>query len=141
MKRTLSNAEGTIRYGWILGDKATPENRKRIRQIRAQLSDAFAHDDVYELVNVNATVLDDKFHVLMEIVGPDFYPSENIEKLRAQFAQKFSEPIALYAWSRVERVQGPEGTLSMAKLSQYFSARQEENLPQEMPLIPESSDR
>ena len=141
MLKTLRNTEGTIRYGWILGDNATPENRKRIRQIREQLSDAFAHEDVYELVNVNATVLDNKFYLLLEIVGPDFYPNENIEKLRAQLSQKFSEPIVLYAWSRVERVQGPEGPLSMEKLSRYFGARQKENLSKKTPLILDSSGK
>jgi hypothetical protein len=85
--------------------------------------------------------LDDKFHLLLEIVGPDFYPNENIEKLRAQLSQKFSEPIALYAWSRVERVQGPEGPLSMEKLSRYFGARQKENLSKKTPLILNSSGK
>jgi len=141
MLKTLRNTEGTIRYGWNLGDNATPENRKRIRQIREQLSDAFAHEEVYELVNVNATVLDDKFHLLLEIVGPDFYPNENIEKLRAQLSQKFSEPITLYSWSRIERVQGPEGVLSMEKLRRYFVTRQKENLSKKIPLILDSSSQ
>jgi hypothetical protein len=71
----------------------------------------------------------------MEIVGPDFYPNSNIEKLRVQLTGKFSAPIALHAWSRLERVQGPEGTPSMKKLSLYFGTRQKENLLQKMLLF------
>ena len=37
-QKTLQNTEGTIHYGWILGDKATPEIRECIREVRAAVS-------------------------------------------------------------------------------------------------------
>jgi hypothetical protein len=54
-------------------------------------------------------------------------------------ALKFKEPIALYAWNRIEVVYLPEGSLSMKQLNAYFGSRQKENLPKEMPLILEAS--
>jgi uncharacterized hydrophobic protein (TIGR00271 family) len=140
-QKTLQNTEGTIRYGWILGNKATPEIRNRIRKIRTELATAFNRDKTYDLVNVNATFLDGKLHFLLEIVGPEVYPRQNIEKLQAQLAQNYSEPIALYVWSRIEVVHGPEGPLSLAKLRQSFIDRQKENLPEEIPMILEASSR
>ena len=98
-------------------------------------------DDAYDLVNVNATRLDGKLHFLLEIVGPEVYPRQNIEKLQTQLAQNYPEPIALYAWSRIEVVHGPEGPLSLAELRQSFSDRQKENLPEEIPMILEASNR
>ena len=55
--------------------------------------------------------------------------------------QNFSDKVDLYAWSRIEVVHGPEGVLSMKELSAYFSSRQNENLPDMMPLILEASRR
>jgi hypothetical protein len=74
-------------------------------------------------------------------VGPAVYPRKKIESLQSQLSQKFSEPIVLYALSRVEVVHGPEGSLSMKELNQYYSGRQKENLPDEMPLILEAARR
>ena len=139
MDKTISTHEGTFRYGWFLGKKGTPENKERARQIRAELIAYFARDKAYALVNSNVTHLDDKFHFLLEIVGTEVYPLKNIERLQALLVQKYKEPIALYAWSRIEVVQGPQEAISMKELNAYFSGRQKENLPEILPLILEAS--
>jgi uncharacterized hydrophobic protein (TIGR00271 family) len=141
IQKTLKNTQGTMRYGWLLGDQATPEIRARIRQIHADLKAAFEHDGDFKLINVNATRLDSTLYFLLEIVGPELYPREHIEALQAQLSQKYSDPIALYAWSRIEVVQGPQGSLSFEELQQSFGDRQKENLPGELPAILEASSR
>jgi hypothetical protein len=123
------------------GQQGHPGNRNRIREVRVELAAIFDRDDIYDLVNINATFLDGKLHFLLEIVGPEVYPRQNIEKLQTQLAQNYSEPIALYVWSRIEVVHGPEGPLSLAKLRQSFIDRQKENLPEEIPMILEASSR
>jgi len=139
--KTLYNEQGMIRYGWILGKKGTPEILKRIRQVRNDLAAEFAHDDTYELVNVNATHLDGKLHFLLEIVGPEVYPRINVKALELRLAQSYTEPIKIYVWSRIEIVQDSEGQLSWTEMQQSFRERQRENLPDEIPMILEASSR
>jgi uncharacterized membrane protein len=86
-------------------------------------------------------ILDDKFQCLLEITGPEVYPHQNIELLESRLSQKFSEPIVLYAWSRIDIVHGPDGPLSIKKLSRYFSDRQKESLPDEAAPLPGASNR
>jgi len=140
-QKTMQNTAGTIRYGWILDNKATPEIRDHIRDIRTEISTAFDRDGAYDLINVNATRLDGKLHFLLEIVGPEVYPRQNIEKLQTQLAHKYPEPIALYAWSRIEVVHGPEGTLSLEELRKFYSKRQKESMPEEMQMDLEASEQ
>lgn len=139
LERTLYNNEEEVLYGWVLGDKGTPEVRERIRQIRADLASAFAGEKDYVLVNVNANRMDDGFHLLLEIVGPEIYPRPKLQALEAQLVEKYKEPIVLYAWSRVETVYGPDGMNSMKTLRRYFNARQRENMPDELPMILETA--
>lgn len=141
VEKTISTVDGTIHYGWIPGKQYSPETIKRARQIHADLVAFFDGDEAYKLVNTNVTRLDDKFHFMLEIVGPEVCPRQKIEKLQTQLAKKFSEPLSLYALSRAEIVHGPEGPLSLKELNQYFSGRQKENLPEIIPLILEASRR
>ena len=124
-----------------MGDKGTPEIRERIQQVRADLFAAFSHDDTYELADINATCLDGKLHFLLEIVGPEVFPDHKLENLEAQLAKKFQEPMAIYVWSRIEMVYGPDGRISLGKLHEYFNKRQRENLPEEVPLMLETFNR
>ena len=141
LERTIKTADGTFRYGWLLGNKGTPENIKRSRQIQAELQACFDRDEDYELVNTNVTRLDDKFHFLLEVVGSQVYPPQELDQLQIQLTHKFSEPILLYAWSRIETVHGPDGQLSMKELNHYFSGRQKENLPDDIQVLPGASGR
>ena len=141
LKKTLNYEQGTLRYGWILGDQGTPENLQRIQKVRADLESAFAHDDAYELVNINVTHLDDKFHFLLEIVSSEAYPQQEVEALESLLADKYSESIKIYAWSRLEVVNGSEGPISLTKLEQSFSERQKGKLPEVIPIILEASSR
>ncbi len=139
LEKTISTVDGTIQYGWIPGKQYSPETIERARQIHAYLVSFFDGEKVYKLVNTNVTRLDDRFHFMLEIVGPDVCPRRKIETLQAQLVKKFAEPINLYALSRAEIVHGPEGLLSLKELNQYFSERQKENLPDDIPLILEAS--
>ena len=141
VRKTLSDTCGTIRYGWIPGDKGTPEIRDRIQKIRADLIGAFAGDTHFSLVNVNATQLDGKLHFLLEIVGPEVYPRSSVAALQDRLAEKYSHPLALYAWSRIDVVHAPQGTVSFAQIQRYFSDRQKENLSEEFSMILEASGR
>jgi hypothetical protein len=141
LEKSIHTQFGIFRYGWYLGTQGTPENFERVGQIRTDLMAHFDKNEFYKLAKANATRLDDKFHFLLEIVGPEIYPRQKLEKLQAHLTQKFSEPILLYALSRVEVVHGPEGSLSMKELNEYFSKRQKENLPEVIPLILEASGR
>ncbi|MEN8806792.1 MAG: TIGR00341 family protein [Desulfobacterales bacterium] len=141
LKKTLIYEQGTIRYGWIRGIKGTPENLQRLQKVRADLESAFARDDAYDLVNINATLLDDKLHFLLEIAGPEVYPSQKVEALESQLGKKYSEPIKIYAWSRIEVVNGSEGPISLTEFHRSFSERQKGNFPEELPIILEPSSR
>ena len=140
-EKTINTPEGVFRYGWFLGKQGTPENLERVRQMKADIVAYFDRETGFSLVNTNVTYLDDRFHFLLEIAGPELYPSPKIKQLQSQLEQKFSDKVDLYAWSRIEVVHGPEGALSMKELSTYFSSRQKENLPETMPLILEASRR
>jgi len=140
-EKTINTPEGVFRYGWFLGRQGTPENLERARQIKTDIVAYFDRETGFTLVNTNVTYLDDKFHFLLEISGPELYPSPKIKELQSQLEQKFSDKVDLYAWSRIEVVHGPEGAMSMKELSAYFSSRQKENLPEMMPLILEASRR
>jgi uncharacterized hydrophobic protein (TIGR00271 family) len=140
-QKALKNERGTIRYGWMLGEWETPEIVKRIRQVRTDLTAIFARDVAYDLININATHLDGKFHFLLEIIGPEAYPDQNVKTLELQLAKKYSESIEIYAWSRLEVVYGSEGPLSLTELQRSFSKRQKENIPEEIPMILEASSR
>jgi hypothetical protein len=137
----ISTVDGLVRYGWIPGKHYSPEIIDRTRNIKQDMAAFINRDQVYTLVNINLTRLDNMLHFLLEIVGPDVYPRERIEPLRALLSEKFSESIALYIWSRIEVVHGPQGSLSMKELDRYLSSRQKENLPDEMQLILEAASR
>ena len=141
VEKTINTPEGAFLYGWFLGKQGTPENLERARQIKAEIASYFDRDDEFTLVSTNANYLDDKFHFLLEVTGPELYSPSNVEQLQAELEEKFSIPIDLYTWSRIELVHGPEGALSMKELSARFSSRQKENLPEMMPLILEASRR
>jgi hypothetical protein len=130
-----------MRYGWLPGKKATPEMLERVRQIGKDLTDTFVKDDNYELVNINTTYLDGKLHFLLEIMGPDTFPQQKVKTLEGLLAKRYSEPIKIYAWSRIEVVNDSEGPLSLAGLQESFSDRQKENLPEEIPMLLEASGR
>lgn len=135
----LQSSVGMIRYGWILGDKATPERLAIIKEIKAELYTAFQNQGGFEIVNVNANYLDSKFHFLIEVVGPEIYPQEKLDAVRKQLAEKFTEAIDLYVWSRPEVVLTPNGAMPLDAVYQYFAKRQKENLPDEMMLMMEAS--
>ena len=135
LKKTLIYEQGTIRYGWIRGIKGTPENLQRLQKVRADLESAFVRDDAYDLVNINATLLDDKLHFLLEIAGPEVYPIQKVESLESPLGKKYSEPIKIYAWSRIEVVNGSEGPISLTEFHRSFSERQKGNFPEEVPII------
>jgi hypothetical protein len=139
LERTVYNKDGEVLYGWILGDKGTPEVRERIRQVRGDLESAFAGEANHALVTVNANQLDGTLHFLLEIVGPEVYPRTRLEALEGKLVGKYREPIVLHAWSRVEAVYGPDGVTSMNALRRYFDAHQNENLPPEVPMILDAS--
>ena len=141
MEKNIVTTEGTIRYGWLLGKKGTPENFEISGQIKADLAAHFEGDNVYNLVDTNVTHLDDSFHFLLEITGSELYPRQEVQRLQDQLEQKFNEPIVLYAWSRIEVVHGPKEGISVKELNAYFSDRQKENLPDMIPLILEASRR
>jgi len=139
--KTINTPEGAFRYGWFLGKQGTSENMEIARQMKREIATHFERDDAFTLVTTNVTYLDDKFHFLLEVTGPELYSASNVEQLQSQLEKKFDTPLDLYAWSRVELVHGPEGPLSMKELSAHFSSRQKENLPEMMPLILEASRR
>ena len=135
----LQSSVGMIRYGWILGDKATPERLAIIKEIKAELYTAFQNQGGFEIVNVNANYLDSKFHFLIEVVGPEIYPQDKLDAVRRQLAEKFTEAIDLYVWSRPEVVLTPNGAMPLDAVYRYFATRQKENLPDEMMLMLEAS--
>ena len=141
LDKTMVSANGPFRYGWILGRLGSDEIRERIRPIREELSATFRRDEDFELVSTNVNYLDERFHFLLEIAGPDVYPQSRVDALREQLEQEFAEPMDLYAWSRVETVHGPAGPLSMRELDEYFSSRQKENLPDDIQILPGASGR
>ncbi|MEN8806636.1 MAG: TIGR00341 family protein, partial [Desulfobacterales bacterium] len=123
----LQSAVGNIRYGWILGDKATPERLAIIKEVKAELYTAFQNQGGFDIVNVNANYLDSKFHFLIEVVGPEIYPQEKLDAVRRQLAEKFTEAIDLYVWSRPEVVLTPNGAMPLDAVYHYFAKRQKEN--------------
>jgi len=129
----LQTSVGKLKYGWILGEKATPDRIALIQKIKAQINALFKDNDGFTIVNINATYLDDVFHLLLEVVGPGIYPRDKLDGLKANLERKFADvPIDLYVWSRPEVVLTPNGFMSFAEVYQTFSARQKENLPDEM---------
>lgn len=141
LDKSLSTKYGPFRYGWMMGKEGTQENRQRALKIRSELEAFFGREAEYDLVSINQTRLDDKFHFLLEIVGPEIYPRQAVEALQDELTRKFGEPIRLYAWSRVEIVHSPEGPRSLQAVQRNFGDRQRENLPEEMPLIMEAFSR
>ena len=53
----LQSTVGNIRYGWILGDKSTPERLAIIKEIKAELYTAFHNQGGFDIINVNANYL------------------------------------------------------------------------------------
>jgi uncharacterized hydrophobic protein (TIGR00271 family) len=135
----LQSSAGRIRYGWILGNKASPERLSFIEKVKAELYVAIQDRDGFEIVNVNANYLDSRFHFLVEVVGPTIFPREGLDAARDRLSEKFAEAIDLYVWSRPEVVWTPDGIMPMDAVYQKFASRQKENLPDEMMLLFEAS--
>ncbi|WP_338601727.1 TIGR00341 family protein [Desulfoferula mesophila] len=139
--KQLQTEIGPMRYGWIPGNKATPAIRQKIDEIREELTKAFAERHGFDLVEFNATSLDDKLYLLLEIRGPKLFPQSDIDELQTSLTRKYSMPVVVYAWSRVEVVRGPHGEESVNKMRRYFIMRQKENLPKELPALLGSGGR
>jgi hypothetical protein len=136
----LQSSLGMLRYGWILGDKATPERLATITKIKNELYTTFQNEDGFIIKNVNSNYLDARFKFLIEVVGPEIYPQEKLDAVRRQLAEKFTdEDIDLYVWSRPEVVLTPEGAMPFDSVYHQFAARQKENLPDEMMLMFEAA--
>jgi hypothetical protein len=135
----LQSSAGRIRYGWILGNKASPERLAFIENVKAELYSAIENQEGFEIINVDANYLDSKFHFLVEVVGPAIFPRERLDAVRGRLSEKFAEAIDLYVWSRPEVVWTPDGIMPMDAVYQKFAARQKENLPDEMMLFFEAS--
>ena len=136
----LQSSIGMLRYGWILGDKATPERLATITKIKDELYTTFQNEDGFIIKNVNSNYLDARFKFLLEVVGPEIYSQEKLDAVKKQLAEKFTdEDIDLYVWSRPEVVLTPEGAMPFDSVYHHFAARQKENLPDEMMLMLEAA--
>jgi uncharacterized membrane protein len=136
----LQSSGGKLRYGWFLGEKATPERLATIKKIKSELSAAFKNDDGFKIININVNYLDAAYHFLLEVVGPTIYPQEKLNWVKKHLAEKFNDTIVeLYVWSRPEVVLTPEGAMPFKEVYQSFAKRQRENLPDEMMPMIESS--
>ncbi|MCG6894851.1 MAG: TIGR00341 family protein [Desulfobacteraceae bacterium] len=140
-QKSLRDADGTIRYGWIMGDQDTPEIRERVQAVRHDLSSIFDGKDGFELQSVNTTYLDGRLHFLLEIAGPELYPGQSLKDLESLLSEKYGQPMDFYAWSHIEAVRGPNGPLPMREFWRYFQNRQKETLPKEIPAILEASSQ
>lgn len=138
----LQTSLGKLTYGWILGEKATPDRIKLIQEMKEKIRNVFKNNDGFTIVNINATYLDDVFHLLLEVVGPEIYPRDKLDVLKEHVEEKFADvSTKLYVWSRPEVVLTPNGAMSLAEVNKTFSARQRENLPDEMmPLLESTTD-
>lgn len=135
----LQSSVGKLRYGWILGEKATPERLATIKKIKGEIYTAFKNDEGFKIINVNVNFLDTTYHFLIEVVGPELYPQGRLDAVKNQLTEKFiDKAIELYVWSRPEVVLTPDGTRSFDEVYQNFAARQKENLPDKMMLLIES---
>ncbi len=126
----MQTSSGLLRYGWMLGEKATPERVALIEQIKAELIRAFDSPQGYAITNVNANYLDDAYHFLVEVVGPSLFPQARLDDINRHLAQRFpDETIDIYLWTRPEVVLTPDGAMPFETVYRQFAGRQTESLP------------
>ena len=126
----LQSSSGLLRYGWMLGDKATPERLAVIGQIKTVLIRAFENTDGYVITNINVNYLDEAYHFLLEVVGASLFPQERLDDINRHLAERFPDKaINVYLWSRPEVVLTPAGAMPFETVYRQFAERQQENLP------------
>ncbi len=126
----LQSSSGLLRYGWMLGDKATPERLAVIEQIKAELVRAFDNPDGYVITNINVNYLDDAYHFLLEVVGSSLFPQTRLDDINRHLAERFPDKtVKIYLWSRPEVVLTPDGAVPFETVYRQFAERQQENLP------------
>ncbi len=140
-EKTLKNEQGIIRYGWIPGQMDTPEIRENINNIRADVAAAFTNDAIYDLININATYLDNTYQLLLELRGLNPYPKEVIKEMETRLSTSYDIQVNMYVWTRLEAVNSSDGPISLLALQQTFNKRQKENLPAEIPALLEASQQ
>ena len=126
----LQSSSGLLRYGWMLGDKATPERLAVIEQIQTELVRAFDNPDGYVITNINVNYLDDAYHFLLEVVGSSLFPQTRLDDINRHLAERFPDKsVKIYLWSRPEVVLTPDGAVPFETVYRQFAERQQENLP------------
>jgi uncharacterized hydrophobic protein (TIGR00271 family) len=126
----LQSSRGLLRYGWMLGDKATPERLAVIEQIKSELIRTVDSLDGFFITNINVNYLDEAYHFLLEVVGSSLFPQVRLDEINRHLAERFPDKtVNVYLWSRPEVVLTPAGAMSFETVYRQFAERQRENLP------------
>ena len=126
----LQSSRGLLRYGWIMGDRATPERLAVVEEIKTELMRSFDNTDGYVISNVNVNYLDDAYNFLVEVVGPSIFPQAKLDAINSHLAKRFpDQTIEIYLWSRPEVVLTSGGAMPFETVFRQFAARQRESLP------------
>ena len=77
----------------------------------------------YWLHGWSITILDDLYHLLLEVRGAELFDSEEREALKRELASAFDFPVEVYVRSQLDTVVGPGGRIAFPELLDDFRRR------------------
>ncbi len=128
----LYDRNGKLRYGWWSMENESPEIVAFVSRLREFIKEKFNGDADFHLLNTNATYLDGRFHILLEVVGAGIYPKERVARLKRLLVDKYGREVDVFVLSRPEVVVTPNRLLSLDEMNQYYIGKQEELMRKEV---------
>ena len=77
----------------------------------------------YWLHGWSITILDDDYHLLLEVRGTELFDGEEREAIKRELASAFDEPVEVYVRTQLDTVIGPRGNISFPDLLDDFRQR------------------
>ena len=122
------NYEWTSPGGWEVEDEAAFDS------LTTALQEAFKNND-YFLNSFNFKVINDEYHVVLDVVGPQLFSQPELHELKKKLSGNVVKPVKLFVRSRPEVVVGEDGFTSFEALKSEYSQQIESTSNQDIEKI------
>ncbi|OEU78221.1 MAG: TIGR00341 family protein [Desulfobacterales bacterium S5133MH4] len=109
---SLLTQYGPVLYGWsTAGGEVTPEKEATVDKIQTAVREELSrYPDVF-LLRLYPSLREDRFRILVEVVGNGVITSKDLVKLEEGVSKKIGQPLEIYIWTRDDTVVTESGVV------------------------------
>ena len=127
----LRDKLGSVRTEFDMPRNSSSEEQITIDSIM-EFARSWLSDKKYWLNSLSCTILEDVYHVLLEVKGPTLFTRDDLHALRRDLAEVVDVSVEIYVRSELEAVVGPQGYTSFEELLNHYLERNRTAYPDEM---------